>query len=144
MNENKNKRSENPINVEDAFSSGPVTATGERLFVPLRKQVKLNENEFSSVHYEIHEPTFGMDKSEEAVHTNSLLNNLINNSYVTDAVRIMPTIDLVAKAYADARFNVSGGAESTTAAINVADFQKLNSETARRVSMLVNVIGCAL
>lgn len=105
---------------------------------------EMNENDFSAVHYEIHEPTFGMDKSEEAVHTKSLLNNLINNSYVTDAVRIMPTIDIKAKAYADARFNVSGGSEATTAAISVADFQKLNSETARRVSMLVNVIGAAL
>ena len=56
----------------------------------------------------------------------------------------MPTIDLAANAYANERFHVAGGAESTTAAISVADFQKLNSETARRVSMLVNVIGCAL
>ena len=48
MNESNNKRSDNPVNVEDAFSSGPVTATGERIFVPLRKQVKLNENESSS------------------------------------------------------------------------------------------------
>ena len=105
---------------------------------------EMNENELSAVHYEIHGPTFGLDKSDETVYTNSLLHYLINSGYAIDAVRIMPTIDLKAKAYADARFNVSGGAESTTAAISVADFQKLNSETARRVSMLVNVIGASL
>lgn len=105
---------------------------------------EMNKNELSAVHYEIHGPTFGLDKSDEAVYTNSLLHYLINNGYVTDAVRIMPTIDLKAKAYTDARFNASGGSESTTAAISVADFQKLNSETARRVSMLVNVIGASL
>lgn len=39
------KRSENPaINVDDAFSSGAVTATGERIFVPLRKRTKTEEN----------------------------------------------------------------------------------------------------
>ena len=48
MNESNNKRSENPVNVEDAFSSGPITATGERIFVPLRKQVKLDEKESTS------------------------------------------------------------------------------------------------
>ena len=82
--------------------------------------------------------------ADETVKDDSLLHYLKENGYGTDAVRIMPTIDLAAKAYANARFNVSGGPESTTAAISVADFQKLNSETARRVSVLVNVIGCAL
>ena len=101
----------------------------------------MNSNETSAVRYEVNGAIWGAD---ETVKNNSLLHYLKNNGYVTDAVRIMPTIDLNAKTYANERFNVSGGAESTTAAISVADFQKLNSETARRVSMLVNVIGCAL
>ena len=116
--------------------------TGSDYGVRLAQMVTdMNANEFSSVRYEL---TGTIWDSSETVKTNSLLHYLKNNGYVTDAVRIMPTIDLAAKAYADARFNVSGGSESTTAAISVADFQKLNSETARRVSMLVNVIGCAL
>ena len=116
--------------------------TGSNYGVRLAQIVtNMNANEFSSVRYEL---TGTIWDSSETVKTNSLLHYLKNNGYVTDAVRIMPTIDLAAKAHADARFNVSGGAESTTAAISVADFQKLNSETARRVSVLVNVIGCAL
>lgn len=99
----------------------------------------MNGNETSAVRYEL---TGAIWDTDETVKTNSLLHYLKSNGYVTDAVRIMPTIDLKAKAYADARFNFSGGSESTTAAISVADFQKLNSETARRVSMLVNVIIC--
>lgn len=116
--------------------------TGSDYGVRLAQMVTdMNANEFSSVRYEL---TGTIWDSSETVKTNSLLHYLKNNGYVEDAVRIMPTIDLNAKAYANQRFNVSGGPESTTAAISVADFQKLNSETARRVSMLVNVIGCAL
>ena len=116
--------------------------TGSSYGVRLAQMVTdMNANETSAVRYEITGAIWGAD---ETVKNNSLLHYLKKNGYVTDAVRIMPTIDLAAKAYANERFNVSGGAESTTAAISVADFQKLNSETARRVSMLVNVIGCAL
>lgn len=116
--------------------------TGSDYGVRLAQMVTdMNANETSAVRYEITGAIWGAD---ETVKNNSLLHYLKKNGYVTDAVRIMPTIDLAAKAYANARFNVSGGAESTTAAISVADFQKLNSETARRVSVLVNVIGCAL
>lgn len=116
--------------------------TGTEYGIKLAQMVTaMNDNEFSAVRYEVTGAIWGTD---ETVKTNSLLHYLINNGYVADAVRIMPTIDLTAKAYADARFNVSGGSESTAATISVADFQKLNSETARRVSMLVNVIGAAL
>lgn len=105
----------------------------------------MNSNETSAVRYELTGAVWGGTSGDtDTIKTNSLLHYLKSNGYVTDAVRIMPTIDLAAKAYANARFNVSGGAESTTAAISVADFQKLNSETARRVSMLVNVIGASL
>lgn len=119
---------------------------GSEYGVKLSKMVQdMNSNETSAVRYELAGALWGgVGSTTESVKTDSLMHYLKNNGYVTDAVRIMPTIDLNAKAYADARFNVSGGSESTTAAISVADFQKLNSETARRVSMLVNVIGCAL
>lgn len=116
--------------------------TGSDYGVRLAQMVTdMNANETSAVRYEITGAIWGAD---ETVKNDSLLHYLKNNGYVTDAVRIMPTIDLAAKAYANERFNVSGGAESTTAAISVADFQKLNSESARRVSMLVNVIGASL
>lgn len=116
--------------------------TGSAYGLKLAQMVDgMNDNETSAVRYELTGAIWGTD---ETVKTNSLLHYLKNNGYVKDAVRIMPTIDLTAKAYADARFNVSGGSESTTATISVADFQKLNSETARRVSMLVNVIGASL
>lgn len=120
--------------------------TGSEYGLKLAQMVMdMNSNETSAVRYELTGAIWGGGGSTtESEKTNSLLHYLKNNGYVTDAVRIMPTIDLNAKAYADARFNVSGGSESTTAAISVADFQKLNSETARRVSMLVNVISAAL
>lgn len=119
---------------------------GSEYGAKLSKMVQdMNSNETSAVRYELAGALWGgVGSTTESAKTNSLMHYLKNNGYVTDAVRIMPTIDLAAKAYANARFNVSGGPESTTAAISVADFQKLNSETARRVSMLVNVIGCAL
>lgn len=42
------KRSDNPIDVEDPFSSGAVTATGERIFVPLRKRSKVDNEQLLS------------------------------------------------------------------------------------------------
>lgn len=48
MSEEGNKRNDNPIDLGDAFSSGGVTATGERVFVPLRKRSKLNDSDDSN------------------------------------------------------------------------------------------------
>lgn len=44
MEEELRKRQKNQEALKDAFSSGSVTATGERVFVPIRKRVKTEDD----------------------------------------------------------------------------------------------------
>lgn len=103
---------------------------------------RMNQYETSRVRYELKGTIWG---SSETLKTNSLFHYLYNNGYVIDAVRIMPTIDQDDYRYANERFNVSAGAEGTSSSsMDISTYQKLNGETARRVSVLVNVIKCVL
>lgn len=117
-----------------------VADTGSSFGIALAEKIDmLNTNEFSSVRYELKGEIYG---SSETIKSGIL--SMLKSTYHTNGARVMLSIDPKAYAMANDRFEQSTGTEGSSTGVSRDDYERLNDEIARRVSLLVNLIDVIL
>ena len=113
-----------------------VADTSSSFGIALAEKINaMNANEVSSVRYELKGEIYGASESVK-----SGILSMLKSTYHTNGARVMLSIDPAAYAMANERFMQSAGSETASVGVSRDNYERLNDEIARRVSLLANLI----